>query len=160
MLSLGNHHPLHLQDSCQTVTPSPISSPWWPHPTLCLYIWLITQKRKQISERFLLTKCTTSQDKLGMYTQYTEYNFSVNEAGVTGSGSPAFHGLRLSLVGVLTPSPQRASSQREFRWGQTGSLWSSKRPSPVPFFFFLIKSPDIFFKNEECQSSYKNIGIF
>ena len=28
------------------------------------------------------------------------------------------------------------------------------------FFFFLIKSPDIFFKNEECQSSYKNIGIF
>ena len=53
-----------------------------------------------------------SQGKLGMYTQYTEYNFSVNEAGVTGSGSPAFHGLCLSLVGVLTPSPQRASSQR------------------------------------------------
>ena len=27
-------------------------------------------------------------------------------------------------------------------------------------FFFLIKSPDISFKNEECQNSYKNIGIF
>ena len=88
----------------------------------------------------------------------------MNEAGVTEFGSPALHGLRLSLVwgwGALTPSPQTASTQRELPLRPDRISLKFKKAKPGSFlFYFLIKSPDISFKNKECQNSYKNIGIF
>lgn len=70
-----------------------------------------------------------------MYTQYTEYNFSVNEAEVTGSGSPALHGLRLSLVGGRSPLHPKGRAVKGSSTEVRQDLFAVQKGQAGSFFF-------------------------
>lgn len=99
-----------------------------------------------------------------MYTQYTKYNFSVNGAGVTGSGSPTLHSLCLSLVGVgaLTPSLQTASTQRELPLSPDRISLKFKKAKPVSFLFFFFKLNHLiyFLKMRNVKTVTKILAYF
>lgn len=63
-------------------------------------------------------------------------------------------------MGVRGAYPFTPRTQRELPLRPDRISLKFKKAKPGSFLFFLIKSPDIFFKNEECQNIYKNLAYF